>query len=633
VDLLGYTPEEWMADDTLWRLVVHPDDLPDVLARNETAVDTLSMEYRALHRDGGIVHVHDEAVLIPADGDRPAYWQGIMVDVTATRVQDEALHELTQSLQGVFVASPLAIIVLEPDGRVRHWNPAAERMFGWTAREVVGRPPQYVPEDRWHEFVDLLDRSRAGEPVTGFETVRLRKDGSPVAISMSTARILDADEMVTGLIAVLEDITDRHRAEEDRRLAHERQRRLAGRLELLHQLDRDMLSSSAIDEMAGRALNRLAQLVPFDRGSVTVVDPRTGRFTYVATRHSEELSPLTPNLESHAPDERARELLSRDVLIGDLTEHDVRTPHFDAALALGIRSVIHVALMAGDAQVGTLGLASTTPQAFDEEALDIAREVGAELAVAVSQMRLRQAVSDRAEELARVAEERQQMLRRVVRAQEEERERVALELHDGLGQILTSISLFASDLSQEIAVETRPRAMRVNELALKAIADSRQLVWSLRPPELERLGLVPALRRLVDDVSMPDLTVDLLEEIGDARLEPEAEAVIYRVVQEAVHNAQKHADASAISILLQRHDGQLTTLVEDNGRGFDPAAIPAGRGLGLIGMRERAELVRGSLVVESGTDAGTRVRLLVPIGATPGGGAAEPAPGEGKADG
>jgi signal transduction histidine kinase len=215
-----------------------------------------------------------------------------------------------------------------------------------------------------------------------------------------------------------------------------------------------------------------------------------------------------------------------------------------------------------------------------------------------------------------------------VQVQEEERERVALELHDGLGQILTSISLFASDLSEEIAVETRPRAMRVNELALKAIADSRQLVWSLRPPELERLGLVPALRRLADDVSMPDLTVDLLEEIGDARLEPETEAVVYRVVQEAVHNAQKHAEASAISILLQRHDGQLTTLVEDNGRGFDPAAIPPGRGLGLIGMRERAELVDGSLVVESGTDAGTRVRLLVPIDATPGEGGDEQAAGD-----
>ena len=93
--------------------------------------------------------------------------------------------------------------------------------------------------------------------------------------------------------------------------------------------------------------------------------------------------------------------------------------------------------------------------------------------------------------------------------------------------------------------------------------------------------------------------------------------MVYRVVQEAVHNAQKHAGATAISILLQRHDGRITTLVEDDGCGFDPSAIPAGRGLGLIGMRERAELVEGSLVVESAVHAGTRVRLMVPVGATP----------------
>ncbi len=232
-------------------------------------------------------------------------------------------------------------------------------------------------------------------------------------------------------------------------------------------------------------------------------------------------------------------------------------------------------------------------------------------------MRLRESLAERAQELGRLAEERQQMLHRIVRAQEEERERVALELHDGLGQILTSISLFASDLADEVGEEARPRAIRVNELIRRAIVDSRQLVWSLRPPELERLGLVPALRRLADETSGPELTVDLHEEIGGVRLEPESEAVVYRVVQEAVHNAQKHASASAISILLQRHDGHLTTLVEDNGRGFDPATIEPGRGLGLIGMRERAELVDGALVVESAMDAGTRVRLMVPIGATP----------------
>lgn len=920
VELLGYTQEEWMADDILWRSVIHPDDLPAVLAENHAADEkgTLSTEYRAFRRGGGTVWIHDEAVLTPADGDRPGYWQGVMVDITATRVQDEALHELTESLRGVFHAAPLAIVVLEPDGRIRHWNPAAERIFGWTAKEIVGQPLPYVPPDRVDEFDQVLRRSQSGERVAGLETIRMRKDGTEVVVSMSTARLVSPEGEITGLVGVMEDITermrvadelvrrqqqqealaglglaaleggdlqsllheatallaetlglpltgvlellpgeqtlalrsgvgwapglvgshalgpgfpslaayalqvgepvivdnlqsddrfppppillqhgvvsgvatvvygerrpfgvlealatesrtftrdevrflqgiaatlglaiereraqaelreaeeryrslvesgpaivylhdaheipahityigpqivdllghpheawlddplfwlnvvhpddrgrlldthalaiehqealdieyrmiatdgrevwvqdrstvirgpdgtplfhqgvvvditDRRRAEEDRRIALDRQLRLSTRLELLHQIDRDVLSFASIDELADRALDHLRLLVPYDRASVAVIDAQTDQFTYVAVRQSPEMGELQWDLQSRVPDAVVRELLSRDVLlVPDLEELRGASAYVTAALEGGLRSALTVALRTDGGQMGTLILSSTTANAFDDEAVDIAKEVGSELAIAIAQTRLRQAASERAEELGRLAEERQQMLHRIVRSQEEERERVALELHDGLGQILTSISLFASDLQEDVDERSKPRAMRVNELARRAIADSRQLVWSLRPPELERLGLVPALRRLADDISVPDLTVDLLEEIGDIRLEPESEAVVYRVVQEAVHNAQKHAGASAISILLQRHDGQLTTLVEDNGRGFDPVAIPHGRGLGLIGMRERAELVRGSLVVESATDAGTRVRLLVPIGATP----------------
>jgi signal transduction histidine kinase len=413
---------------------------------------------------------------------------------------------------------------------------------------------------------------------------------------------------------VLVDVTDRRRAEEERRRALDRQLRLATRLELLHQIDREVLSSTSIDEMATRSLEHLRLLVPFDRGTVAMIDGADGRFVNVAVRHGESLGP-DPGIDSHVPDDVARELLARDVLlVPDLQELEADTPYVSAARDLGIRSVLSIALRGDERQAGALILSSRLKDAFDEEAVDIAKEVGSELAIAIAQAQLRNALGQRAEELGRLAEERRQMLHRIVRAQEEERERVALEIHDGLGQVLTSISLFASDLEQEVGERARVRAVRMSELIRRAIADSRQLVWSLRPPELERLGLVPALRRLADEISAPELTVDLHEQIGDVRLAPESEAVVYRVVQEAVHNAQKHARASAISILLQRHDGQLTTLVEDNGRGFDPAAIPPGRGLGLIGMRERAELVDGSLVVESAADAGTRVRLMVPIG-------------------
>jgi PAS domain S-box-containing protein len=749
-DLLGRTPEEWIADEDLWERVIHPADHARILEVNDRADETgtLSVEYRAIHTDGSVVWIHDEAVLIPAEDDQPAYWQGVMVDITAQRVQDEALHELTESLRGVFLASPLAIMVLEPDGRVRHWNPAAERMFGWSAREIIGRQAPYVPPDKVEEFAETRRRTIAGETLAGFETSRMRKDGSLVEVSLSTAALTSPEGTVTGLLGVIEDITerrraavalrtaeeqhrslvedgpaivylhdaheaparltyispqivellgypheawtedplfwvgvvhpddrervlredaraiedelpldieyrmvakggaeawvhdrvmvvrdpegaamfrqgvrldvtDRRRAEDEYRAALDRQLRLANRLELLHQVDLDVLASRSIDEMAGRTLDHLRLLVPYDRGSVTAIDPATGRFTYLAVRAGPGLT-LEPDLESLVPDAAAREILSRDLVVADLEELHHRSPYFEGARAIGIRSALLVALHTDDGQGGVLALTSRTLGAFDEEALDIAKEVGSELAIAIAQMRLREALGARAEELERLAEERRQMLHRIVRAQEEERERVALELHDGLGQLLTSISLFASDLEDEVGEEARARASRVNELIGRAIADSRALVWSLRPPELDRLGLVPALRRLASETSVQDTTVDLHEEIGDIRLGPESEAVVYRVVQEAVHNAQKHAHASAISILLQRHDGQLTTLVEDDGCGFDPSGISPGRGLGLIGMRERAELVEGDLVVESARDAGTRVRLMVPI-ATPGG--------------
>jgi PAS domain S-box-containing protein len=910
--LLGYTAEEWMADDDLWRRVIHPEDLPGVLKENRLADSkgTLSMEYRALHRDGSTVWIHDEAVLIPADGDRPAYWQGIMVDITTQRIQGEALRDLSESLRGVFEASPLAIMALETDGRVRHWNPAAERILGWTAREVVGKPIPYVPEDKREEFNELVRRELAGQSIAGFETQRLRRDGSRIDVSLSIAPLVDAEGQVNGMLGVLEDVTERRRvadelanrqrqqeavaglgllsltggdlislldeaarvacitlgleiagifelppgedalvlrvgtgwlgsspiidvhestlgtlalragepvivedlasddrfspralllehgvvsgvatavlgairplgvlevlsetprtfsrddvrflqgiaaiighaierersssalataeakyrglvergpgvvyltdplqvpsvvtyvspqvvgmlgypaeawtkdprfwttilhpddrervikaearsiqagepleleyrflasdgrevwvhdkatvveaqdgtplfrqglfvditgrrrADDERRRALDRQLRLATRLELLHEVDRDVLSARSIEDMAGRALEHLRHLVPFDRGSVGLIDDETGRCANVAVRHSPALGdvPLGPHEVSDAGD---HDLTSGETrLIPDLEESDEEGSFVTVARERGFRSLLRISLFAEDGHFGVLVLSAIAPDAFDEEAVDIAEEVGSELAVAIRQTRLREALAERAGQLERLAEERQQMLHRIVRAQEEERERVALELHDGLGQVLTSISLFASELEDAVPPDARPRAVRVNELIRRAIVDSRRLVWSLRPPELERLGLVPALRRLAEEVTTPDVTVDLHEDIGSLRLAQETEAVVYRVVQEAVHNAQKHASSSAISILLHRYNGTVSAFVEDNGCGFDLQGVPTGRGLGLVGMRERAELVEGHLVIESAVDAGTRVRLEVPI--------------------
>jgi PAS domain S-box-containing protein len=513
-----------------------------------------------------------------------------------------ALRTAEERYRGLVEAGPGVVYL--------HGDPGSSR-FGYVSPQVVdllGYPIEAWVDDPAHWLgamhPDDRDRIRSadgaavatGSPLD-VEYRMMRADGGERWVQDRSQVVHDAVGTPLFRQGLIVDVTERRRAAEDRRLALESKVRLAARLELLHQIDRDVLSGTTIDVMAGRALDHLRQLVPFERGSIAVLDHATGRFRYAAVRKVPGLAEPSPNLGSHAPDIVTREILAKDLLLADIDELGVETAFMAGARKLGLRSVALVALKAADEQLGALILVSRVPAAFDEEAFDIAKEVGAELAIAIRQTQLGQALARRADELALLADERRQMLHRIVRAQEEERERVAFELHDGLGQVLTSISLFASDLEQDVPDALKPRAGRVNDLVRRAIVDGRQPVWSLRPPELERLGLVAALRRLCEEVSTPDLDIDLHEEIGDLRLLPETEAVVYRVVQEAVHNAQKHAGASAVSILLQRLDGTVTTIVEDNGSGFDAMAVPPGRGLGLIGMRERAELVAGALVV------------------------------------
>lgn len=231
-----------------------------------------------------------------------------------------------------------------------------------------------------------------------------------------------------------------------------------------------------------------------------------------------------------------------------------------------------------------------------------------------------QDLEEQARKLERLAEERLRLARRLVRAQEEERQRVALEIHDGIGQVLTSASLFAADLDQVVPEEYRERVARVQELIRRAIAESRALVWSLRPPDLERLGLVPAIEHLAENLrDRGAAAIHVLDETGGRRVPEDVETVAFRIVQEALNNAVKHAGASQISVIVGMRDGRLSVVVEDDGRGFDVGSVDRAElelagGFGLRGMRERAELIGGVLAIESTKGVGTTIRLEVPVG-------------------
>jgi len=215
---------------------------------------------------------------------------------------------------------------------------------------------------------------------------------------------------------------------------------------------------------------------------------------------------------------------------------------------------------------------------------------------------------------------RGRLLEQMMTAQEEERRRIARELHDETGQSLTSLSVGLSMVAEARDLDTvRERAADLRALATRALEEVHHLARGLRPSVLDDIGLLAALERHLREYEAGrGVTVDLHARGFEQRLPGPIEIAVYRIVQEALTNTAKHADARTVSVLLERRDDAVHLIVEDDGRGFDAPEVLASRdvdrGLGLRGMRERAILLGGSLTVESASGRGTSVFADIPVG-------------------
>jgi signal transduction histidine kinase len=206
-------------------------------------------------------------------------------------------------------------------------------------------------------------------------------------------------------------------------------------------------------------------------------------------------------------------------------------------------------------------------------------------------------------------------LERVVAAQELERRRLARELHDETGQALTSILLALSGIEDSPDAASLHAAVgEVRELVRATLQDVRRLAVELRPSALDDFGLVPALERLLDGFAeQTGVAVEFEPALPGVRLPPEVETALYRIVQEALTNVVKHAEAGRVSVVLTRKPDSVSVVVEDDGVGFEPERAREG-GLGLLGMRERVALLGGRLTIESRPGAGTTFVAEVPLG-------------------
>ncbi len=270
-----------------------------------------------------------------------------------------------------------------------------------------------------------------------------------------------------------------------------------------------------------------------------------------------------------------------------------------------------IPLLAHARAVGVVRLAGGE---LGSEKLALLASLGKQLGLAVENVQL-------AQEVGRKEAARAQLLRKVITAQEEERRRVARELHDQTGQSLTAVIMALGVAGERVARgPRRVSAMleEAREVAVQALQSTRELIIGLRPAALDDLGLVPALRRFAEDLARKgSLEVSIEADGLGRRLPGDVEIVMFRVLQESLHNVLRHSQASRANIRLTRDDRRVRAEVADDGVGFDLAEATArpetGRGLGLLGMMERTALLGGSVAVQTSPGQGTRVLVELPL--------------------
>lgn len=214
-EMLGYAAEELEKSDfTQW---THPDDIATDIGLFDALVkgrrEFYRIEKRYIRKDGAIVWVSKTVSLVQDREGYPQFAIAMVEDITGRKRMELELSETYETLRAVIKASPLAIVILDPQGKVVNWNPAAERIFGWSEPEVIGRPLPIIPEAKRQEFRALAKRVFRGETFSGFETVRETKEGSLIDVSISTALLRDAKGKIRGVLALIEEITERKRQE------------------------------------------------------------------------------------------------------------------------------------------------------------------------------------------------------------------------------------------------------------------------------------------------------------------------------------------------------------------------------------------------------------------------------------
>jgi len=573
--IFGYEPQAVPATYDRFLSALHPDDKIRVLTAINAALEqdrAYDMEFRILRPDGGERTLRSRGVVERDEQGKPLRMDGTVLDVTLERQLERERDALTYAIDRGFEGMAL----LDAAGRYRYMNPAHAAIYGYTVNQLIEKSWRdlYTPET-----VSLIEREIS--PLlelqgtwTG-ELVGRKQDGELFDVEISLARLTayTHDEGIV-LSCTCRDITARKRAEEQFRLVVESSPTgilvadREGRITLVNRQIEDMFGYSR-DELIGCAVERLL--------------PIRNRAEHQTHQKAFWREPVTRAMG------RGRDLF--------------------ACRKDGTEFPVEVGLNPLTTSAGVQVLASV---------VDISERKRIESMVQQTHRELERRVAERTLELTEANRQLRGLSWELVRTQEIERRRLARDLHDEIGQVLTALNINLQIVKAQADGSVDAPLGECLQLSAQLLHQVRQLAVDLRPQLLDELGLEESLRTLVvRQAERNGWEVSFSLAGAAARLSDEMAVTCYRIVQESLTNAARHARAARVSVQLQWGEQALDLVVEDDGAGFDLEAVMtragSAAGAGLRGMDERVRLAGGRLSVQSAPQAGCTVRVWLPL--------------------
>ena len=608
----------------------------------EQRVTGLANHTVLIAKDGRQIPIDDSGAPIRDQNGKLIGVVLIFRDISGRRRSERDLLRLA----AIVKSSDDAIISQRLDGTIVSWNPGAERLYGYTADEMIGKSITITyPPERLGEYDNIMERLKRGETVEHHDTVRVKKDGQHIDVSITVSLIRNAAGDVIGVSKIARDITERKRGEEATRLLAEVSD------VLVSSLDYETTLKSTAQFVVPRLADWCAVDILTEEGTVkrlafTHVDPAKIK----VAREMQQRYPSDPDAAYgvyHVIRTGKPELIAgiSDELIASVARD---REHLALLLELGLKSYMAVPLIARGRILGVMTFAAAeSNRHYGPADLGLAQDLAHRAAMAVDNARLYQQAQQLNEELEGRVVQRTVELRTANRtleqeiaerqrinhqlrllsghlqsAREEERIRIAREIHDEIGQMLTAVKMDLALLGQEITAEgpnLAPATLQEEISSTVGLVDQtietmHQIVRELRPEVLDHLGLRAALEWQCQEFqSRTKIECQFNTNLDDADYDPERSTAVFRILQETLTNVARHSQATQVQASVIRADGQLVLQVRDNGRGISAEELALTQRFGILGMRERAHAFGGDVNITGAPGQGTVVTAQIPV--------------------